>query len=470
MRFRRHSFSPSLSLAGRYSLLSFGVLLLCGLLIGAWVSRSIRDGVVHRTAASAALYVENYVVGSFQGFSRSGGLTAQERRQLNWILTKTPLAQEIVAIRIWGPGGRVIYGQDEGRTFDVKDEQADAWNGQVVSHVSTLEDAENGTQRARWNRLLETYTPLRQEGSDRVIAVAEFYQTVDDLERQQAAATRESWGVVTLTMLGAYLLLAGVVRQGSDTILHQQRQLQAELQRNEELHHRVSRAATRTTTLNERYLMRVSAELHDGPAQELGYALLRLEGVGQHLTQLPAEQAHQAEQHLELIERSLRAAMTEMRDISSGLRLPALDGLDLDQTIQRAVQDHQRRTGTTVTLQTDGPLPAAALPVRMTAYRLVQEALNNAQRHAGGQHMTVQCVIQGAQLRLEVQDHGPGFDALQPQPGHLHLGLNGMRERTESLGGTFEVRSGPHGTQVLACLPLHPPGDSPEAELEALTP
>jgi hypothetical protein len=99
-------------------------------------------------------------------------------------LASTPLGREIVAIKIWGPGGRIVYGAGAGTTFPVKSEQARAWRGEVVSHISNLQDEENASQRAHYARLLETYTPIRLEGSDRVIAVAEFYATVSALERE----------------------------------------------------------------------------------------------------------------------------------------------------------------------------------------------------------------------------------------------------------------------------------------------
>jgi signal transduction histidine kinase len=85
-----------------------------------------------------------------------------------------------------------------------------------------------------------------------------------------------------------YLLLAGFIQQASDTIARQELSLRTQvaqltdlLEQNAELHERVRRAATRTTALNERVLRRISAELHDGPAQELGLALLRLDHISQ---------------------------------------------------------------------------------------------------------------------------------------------------------------------------------------------
>jgi signal transduction histidine kinase len=158
------------------------------------------------------------------------------------------------------------------------------------------------------------------------------------------------------------------------------------------------------------------------------------------------------------VQTSLRHALQEIRAISAGLGVPAFDSLDLADVVARAVRAHERRTGTQVAVST-GHLPAPApLPVAITVYRLLQEALTNAYRHARGQGQQVRVTCADGQLTLEVADTGPGFDPAQAAANDEHLGLMGMRERVESLGGTFRVDSQPgHGTRVVARLPIEAP-------------
>ncbi len=86
---------------------------------------------------------------------------------------------------------------------------------------------------------------------------------------------------------------------------------------------------------------------------------------------------------------------------------------------------------------------------------MVQEALNNAHRHAGGQGQSVDVTYVDNYLVINVADGGPGFDTRQLIDWESHLGLAGMRERVESLAGQFEIDSAPNkGTRVLARLPL----------------
>lgn len=134
-------------------------------------------------------------------------------------------------------------------------------------------------------------------------------------------------------MLVMYLLLAGFVRYASDTIERQQiklsqqvNQLTELLAQNETLHKRVRRAAARATALNECFLRRISAELHDGPAQDLGLAWLCLDHVvarypAYHLT---SSNGHGVAEDLNIIQSLLQCAMQEIRALSAGLGVPQL--------------------------------------------------------------------------------------------------------------------------------------------------
>jgi signal transduction histidine kinase len=235
------------------------------------------------------------------------------------------------------------------------------------------------------------------------------------------------------------------------------------LRQNAELHERVRRAAARTAALNERVLRRIGAELHDGPAQYLGLALLRLDAVAASCEQALADrpEARSNSRELEVIERSLQQALQEVRAISTGLGLPQLARLSPGQVIERVVREHERRTGSSVQVEVvDLPAQASAA-VKITLYRVAQEALGNAYRHAGGVGQRVAVRRADGRLDLEVADRGPGFAESTITGEGDHLGLIGMRERVESLGGTFRVASEPgHGTKILARLPL----DSEEAD------
>jgi signal transduction histidine kinase len=121
--------------------------------------------------------------------------------------------------------------------------------------------------------------------------------------------------------------------------------------------------------------------------------------------------------------------------------------------VERGVREHERRTGQSVALRIDVSSGEAPVVVKIGLYRVLQEALSNAARHAAGAAIEVDLAASGEGVRLEVRDAGPGFD-----PGEIRadaLGLAGMRERAELLGGEFSIgpRDDGRGTQVSLSLP-----------------
>ena len=147
-------------------------------------------------------------------------------------------------------------------------------------------DAENVEERKNYSRLLQIYSPVRLNGTDKIIAVAELYQKVDTLQTDINHAQWHTWLAVGLAMLLIYLALVAFVRWTSNTIKRQETELDPQVKRlselltqNGELRERVQRAAANASAVNEHFLRRISAELHDGPVQELGAALLRMDRV-----------------------------------------------------------------------------------------------------------------------------------------------------------------------------------------------
>lgn len=150
-----------------------------------------------------------------------------------------------------------------------------------------------------------------------------------------------------------------------------------------------------------------------------------------------------------------QATATTIAQYSSGVLLPHVGALTVGQTLEHVVRGHQRQTGLAAEIvQRD--LPAQApLATKIALYRIIQEALNNAWRHAAGATPTVTVTGSDDRLDIEVADAGPGFDPAVAEGSETHLGLVSMRERAESLGGQFHIESAPgRGTRAITTLPL----------------
>lgn len=462
----------NLSPSQRFMLASFVILLVGMVGIGAYVEKQIETGVIHRTGATTALYVDSFVAPNLQELGHSNELLPEHLETLSNLIQNTPLGNQIVAFKVWDTRGRLLYTTDQtiiGKTYPMHEGMLRARLGEVVSEVSPLEQEENAPLAAVYNQLLETYSPVWLSGTNQIIAVAEFYQLKDELDAEISVLKRRSWLVVGMAILIMYLLLSGFVRKASDTITQQQAELRTKvtqltelLSQNRELHERVRRAAASVALLNESYLRRVGSELHDGPAQDLGLSLLNLDAMVGRFEAHQLEQVDQATlDQLTEIQASLGSALKEMRGIATGVSLPQLTELSLAETIIRVVRTHERRTSTQVTLELDNVPDQVSLPYKITVYRLIQEALNNAFRHANGLGQQVRVHCEGDQIVVEIFDSGPGFHPEQVATWDGHLGLSGMRERVESLGGLFKIESQiQQGTTVMAYLPCQLGGDN----------
>lgn len=452
-----------LSFAQRFMLASL-VILVSGMFgVGTWVADRIESGVIHRTSATTALYVDSVVAPHLQEMATGTTISATEQDELNHLFADTPLGEQIAAFKVWGPGGRVVYSTEPsiiGEVFPVQPRLRESWNGTVSAGISDLNAEENEVERVSEAHLLEIYTPVRLRGTNEVIAVAEFYQQTDALDRELASATRNSWLIVGGATIVMYVLLAGFVQRASNMIVRQQRELASQvdrltdlLQQNEHLHDRIRRAAARTTALNERFLRRFSSELHDGPAQDLSLALLELDNVIVICGENP--EAAACAQPLDTIQQSVQRALQEIRTTSAGLMLPQLGTLSLAETVRHATRAHERRTGIQVDVALEQLPVEAPLATKIAVYRVIQESLNNGARHAGGIGQRVWVGVDDAVVSVQVIDQGSGFDATRVLASDEHMGLVGMRERVESLGGMLVIESSPgHGTTVIAHLPL----------------
>lgn len=455
-----------LSLARRFIVANILVFVVAGIAVGAWLSGQVEHGILQRTAAVTALFVNSFIEPRLTGMAASEAPVV-DRAELDALMQDPAFTSEVAALIVWAPDGTMLYGPDEalvGQRFRFDDLEA-TLRDEIMFGISDLSQPKTAALAERFDRLFEVYVPLREPESGAVIGVAELYKVPDEIDREVADARLASWAIVAVVTLLSTAVLFLIVKRGSDTIEQQEAALARQvddltglLAENEALNERVRNAADRATTVNERALRRISSDLHDGPGQSISLALLRLDEIRAGID-VDSTQA----QEMEEVERALRDAMRDMRAIAAGLRLPELASMSTRQAVQRAVDDHTRRSGTAVDLDVGPISEPVPLSVRVSMYRALQELLSNATRHGGGAAVRATVESVGEKLCLEVSDAGPGFDpaVLVHTEG---LGLAGMHEQAELLGGSFEARSAPGaGATVRVCWRLEPTDPEPEA-------
>ena len=456
-----------LSLVRRFLLIGFLILLGGMALIGTWVGSQIETGVISGTGIVTNMYLDGAIAPNVQSLAAGDHLEDADRVALDRMLSGTHLGEHIVALKIWGRNGRIIYDSADpsavGSIYAMEKRRGLGLAGYGRAHMVKKRQQAKVFNNGRWPRLVETYTPLRADSDRTVLAVAGFFHTAEGLDQSVRAAQLRSWGVHGTITLAMLVLLATLVKKANDTIAATQRQLNekvdqltALLAQNEHLHERINRAAARTMALNEQFLRNIATDLHDGPGQGLALASMRIGALGEVCGNCEHSigQGGSVREEFHTVQQALQSALTDMRSILRGLQLPEIENLSLAETLQRAAADHQRKTGVAVPVTLRNAPESAPLPVRITLFRVLQESLANGFRHGGGRNQRVSVSGSDGEVSVEVADDGPGFD-----PGALkvdgHFGLDWMRERVELLGGNFEVKSAPgRGAVVRASLPL----------------
>jgi signal transduction histidine kinase len=285
----------------------------------------------------------------------------------------------------------------------------------------------------------------------------------DVLAQAVGTARLQSWMAVIAAATVMYLLLAALIMPASNTLIAQKQQLQEKvsqltnlLAQNEQVHERVARAAGGTTARYERSLHRIAVDLHDGPVQGIALAAMRLGTLAEVCSTCSAAIGAKSTvaEEFRRLQDALNSAQQDVRSLSKGLHLPNIEELSLADVARRVVRDYARSSGMDVELTIDNVPEDGPLPVKITLFRLLQESLANGFRHGGAVKQHIVLGTSDNRLEVAVRDDGKGFDP-QTADTEGHLGLEGMRERVEVLGGTFYVWSAAgQGTVVRAEIPL----------------
>lgn len=208
--------------------------------------------------------------------------------------------------------------------------------------------------------------------------------------------------------------------------------------------------AGKVVAAQEEERRRLSRDLHDNAGQVLTLAVLAVNSIK--LCEDPAEIGKRASEAEEIISQ----AVEEVRRAALELRPVMLDDLGLAPALQWYVQQTSKAIGIPVELQVSGVKRRFPPGTEVTIYRVVQEALTNATKHAQASRVTISLEHDGDTLRATVSDDGQGFDQAKVGRGtQSGLGLFSMKERVALLGGTLAIESQPgKGTRVTAELPV----------------
>jgi PAS domain S-box-containing protein len=200
---------------------------------------------------------------------------------------------------------------------------------------------------------------------------------------------------------------------------------------------------------------RIARMLHETTAQDLAglkMLLARLNRTSDRLSDADRVLLHES---VQVADRS----MNELRTLAYLLHPPFLDEVGLLSAVRWYIQGFADRSGIEVSLDLPEALARLTQDVETTLFRVIQEALINIHRHAGSRTAHIRLRVAADRLTLEIEDHGrgmpPDFVArLMGGTGAIGVGLAGIRERLEQLGGALEIESSDDGTIVRAIVPV----------------
>lgn len=204
----------------------------------------------------------------------------------------------------------------------------------------------------------------------------------------------------------------------------------------------------------EQERLQIARDLHDGPIQDVIALIFAIDMAQQGSTDLEHIKT------LREISAGAQKLVSELRSVCNQLRPPTLSQFGLARTIRSLAEEiHRRHPELVFQFELADDTHRLSDSMRLALYRIFQECLNNIIRHANAHRVSVRLQVTEDEAQLTVADDGRGFDVRSddwtPYAQAGHLGLVGMKERAEAIGGTLQVQSSPGaGTQVNVIIPI----------------
>ena len=416
----------------RFALSGLLVLFLIGFGAVAVSQRVGRDEALREAREVTRVIGDGLIAPAITPGLRAGRPDAIAR--MDRLIRRQVLHDPVVRVKIWEPSGRIAYSDEHaliGRSFVLGDDELTALHrGGIAAEVSDVSRPENRFERG-FGKLLEVYLGVRAPGGERLLF--ETYQRYSAI----SASQRRLWSRFLPVLLGALVLLALLQVPLAWT-------LAARVRRAE--HDRL-RSLERSLDAQQAERRRVASDLHDGVVQTLAgvsFSLAALEG------QVNGDGASQTRETLHASAEQLREGVRQLRTLLVDIYPPSLAQQGLGASLSDLLSA-ARRDG----LETDLEIPDELRlepEHEQLLYRVAQEALRNALRHAGATQVGIVISEAADSVRLSVRDNGHGFEPHEALRSSRrgHFGLRALTDLVGDQGGQLVVESAPGAGTIVS--------------------
>ncbi|MEW6410077.1 MAG: HD-GYP domain-containing protein [Nitrospirota bacterium] len=211
-----------LGIVGKFSIYSFIAVVLIGTILAWAVSEIMRKVMIEDSAKTAAFAVHTVIEKILPPIDRP--LTVSKYEEIDRFVKEHILSERIARVMIWNRDGYIIYSDNPvitGKKHAVKDDLKKALLGDIHAEVSRLDTEENRDLSTRFKRLLEIYVPIKDKDTGKITGAYEVYESLKPIEEHSNKLRVTTWLILSGGFAGLYLVLFGIVKGASNTIIRQ---------------------------------------------------------------------------------------------------------------------------------------------------------------------------------------------------------------------------------------------------------
>ncbi|WP_157749650.1 sensor histidine kinase [Jatrophihabitans sp. GAS493] len=395
--------------------------------VGSLVSRRIAEAqAVHDVAQLTDVLADGVIQPALSDQMPTD--PARTAAALDPLVRQRLLPASVVRVKIWSPSGTVLYSDEPrlvGQTFPLEEEATEALTeARTDADISDLSRPENSFERTQ-GKLLEVYRPIWTPDGHPLLF--ETYFRYDSVAQRSHELWRGFAGVMLSSLLALLLLLAPLVW----LLLNRARRVRA---RQEEV-------VRQALAASEEERRRIAASLHDGVVQQLAATSFAAAGYAEQAGDTPLGAG------LHSLADTVRGSIAGLRSLLVDIYPPSLRLSGLTPAL-RDLARAEAAAGVEVQARID-EAAASTLPeaTQEAMFRVAQEALRNAVRHAQASRVELALFTEGETVCLLVQDDGHGFTVAEPA-GSDHFGLRLMGDAARRCGARLAVASDERGTAL----------------------